>query len=256
MGDEAERFGRGMSGLGARCATDRAPTNSTITSRCRNFGSFVALSSLVAPRLDVSQAGTAIAKSPATHHATTDWVGRGTAVNTRSRQMISGLVLSALGCALFIAGCSDDSTSSNGPAQSGNGGNANPQSGAGGAHAGAGGATAGTGGAHAGAGGAHAGTAGTASGGKDQAGAEAGAGAGAVNAGAGGEGAGCTGSAPECRGLDLHGCCGIDPYGPATCENGEWVCSLFGSTAIAAPGCNGSYCQYSAGSAGAAGAGG
>ena len=246
-----------MSALGARCATDRPPTSSTITSRSGHFqqlcGHFIARRA--APRREPSRHGHCNDPCHTSHHHRLGGT-KGCAMNTRSRQMISGLVLSALGCAFFIAGCSDDATSSNGPAQSGSGGNANPQGGAGGAHAGTGGAHAGTGGAHAGAGETEAGAGGTEAGGAHQAGAEAGAGAGAPSAGAGGEGGVCTGSAPECRGLDLQGCCGRDPYGPATCENGEWVCSLFGSTAIAAPGCNGTYCQYSAGSAGAAGAGG
>jgi hypothetical protein len=201
--------------------------------------------------------------------------GRGTMI-MRNKPIISGLVSSALACMLSLAGCSGDVTSSNGAARGGSGGIAKVQSGAGGAKAGAGGMASGGAG-HAGVGvGAGAGTAGTGAGaagtgagagaagagaGAGAAGAGAGAGAGAAGAGAGAAGtgaagtAGCTGSAPQCRGFDLRMCCGQDPYGPATCENGEWMCSLFGSAPVAAPGCNGRYSCTQA-SAGAAGEGG
>lgn len=74
-------------------------------------------------------------------------------------------------------------------------------------------------------------------------GGQAGAGGQAGEGGAGqaGDGAGgaveCAGQAPNCFGADLQTCCGQDPAGPATCENGQWLC--FG---VAAPGCNGQSC--------------
>jgi hypothetical protein len=48
---------------------------------------------------------------------------------------------------------------------------------------------------------------------------------------------GCTGTAPNCFGNDTSMCCGQDPSGQATCENGAWMCG-----AAAAPGCNGTSC--------------
>ncbi len=41
----------------------------------------------------------------------------------------------------------------------------------------------------------------------------------------------CNGDAPECRGANLQECCGNDPYGPATCEDGKW----YAPSAILAP---------------------
>jgi hypothetical protein len=48
---------------------------------------------------------------------------------------------------------------------------------------------------------------------------------------------GCTGSAPNCFGNDDQACCGQDPSGPATCENGAWMCG-----SALAPGCSGTKC--------------
>ena len=91
----------------------------------------------------------------------------------------------------------------------------------------------------------------------------AGAAAGAAGAmvgsgGSGGAQAACAGTAPTCRGTDLSQCCGQDPYGVATCQNGMWMCSLFSATPVPAPGCNGQSCflQGTAGTAGTAGTGG
>ncbi|HEY5373767.1 MAG TPA: hypothetical protein VIK01_08765 [Polyangiaceae bacterium] len=78
---------------------------------------------------------------------------------------------------------------------------------------------------------------------------------GGANAGAGEAGLSeCFGNAPQCRGTNLTQCCGNDPYGPATCHSGKWLCSLGQSPAVAAPGCNGHICGQQIG--GQAGAGG
>jgi hypothetical protein len=65
-------------------------------------------------------------------------------------------------------------------------------------------------------------------------------------------GSSCSGSAPACRGTDGRGCCANDPYGTATCRDGEWMCSFSGGPWITAPGCNGQSCTFGFG--GAAGA--
>jgi hypothetical protein len=63
----------------------------------------------------------------------------------------------------------------------------------------------------------------------------------------------CNGIAPECRGANLQMCCGNDPYGPATCQNGKWMCSIGGSPWVPAPGCNSHICGLPFGEAGAGG---
>ena len=55
---------------------------------------------------------------------------------------------------------------------------------------------------------------------------------------------GCTGSAPNCFGNDDQLCCGQDPSGIATCQNGAWMCG-----SAAAPGCNGNKCLQPGGDA-------
>jgi hypothetical protein len=72
-------------------------------------------------------------------------------------------------------------------------------------------------------------------GGRDAAGGTIG--AGGDDSSLGGTGSGCQGQAPLCFGSDVQKCCGNDPAGSATCENGEWSCS-----GAAAPGCNGTQC--------------
>jgi len=57
---------------------------------------------------------------------------------------------------------------------------------------------------------------------------------------------GCTGPAPNCFGNNDQLCCGQDPSGIATCQNGAWMCG-----SVAAPGCNGSKCLQLGGDASA-----
>lgn len=61
----------------------------------------------------------------------------------------------------------------------------------------------------------------------------------------------CEGNAPDCFGTlsgDLQQCCPEDPLGPATCENGAWMCG-----SVPAPGCNGQHCAGQTGLDGQAG---
>jgi hypothetical protein len=49
--------------------------------------------------------------------------------------------------------------------------------------------------------------------------------------------AGCAGTRPNCFGTNTQACCGQDPYGPASCVGGAWLCGT-----APAPGCNGTSC--------------
>jgi hypothetical protein len=48
----------------------------------------------------------------------------------------------------------------------------------------------------------------------------------------------CSGSPPLCFGTNLAQCCGNDPYGQATCQDGQWLCR-----GVPAPGCSGTQCM-------------
>ena len=198
------------------------------------------LAGSTAPRRDLNVFGTSIASyhfdASLAARRRGDQVGF---MNTHGRQLVSGLVATVLGSVLLLPACSDKATSSDGAAHGGSGGS-RADSGAGGGKAGAGGGKAGAGGVKAGAGGADTGPGG----------ADPGTGGGLAAAGA--AAGDCIGSPPYCRGTNLRDYCGMDPYGPATCENGAWMCSLFGSAPVAAPGCNGRY-RSAPGLAGAAG---
>jgi len=132
----------------------------------------------------------------------------------RTKQLFFSLVSGALACAVILPGCSDNSGSTNS--------NTNGGSSAGG------------------------------SGGVSGKGGGAGKGGSGATAGVGGT-TGCSGAAPACRGLDLKHCCEQDPFGPAVCQTGKWICSLPGSTPVAAPGCNGQLCGIEFGGAGGQG---
>jgi hypothetical protein len=151
-------------------------------------------------------------------------------VKKRTKQLLSALASSAFACAVMLPGCSgSDVATSPSPA----GASAcicdSAPLGGGGSSAGAGGRTAGAGGL---------------SGGRAN-----------TDTDAGADGLSeCNGIAPECRGTNLQTCCGNDPYGPATCTNGKWLCSIpSGAPPVPAPGCNGRICGLPFGEAGAGG---
>jgi hypothetical protein len=149
-------------------------------------------------------------------------------VKTQTRQLFTAFAASALVSAMILPGCSGSAGSTKPSSGAGAGGGSN-----GGTNASGGGGTAGALGRPAGAGGVSVG------------GPYADAGEGGLSE--------CAGNAPLCRGLDVQQCCGQDPYGPATCQNGKWMCSLFNSAAVEAPGCNGQFCGQPLGEGGAGG---
>ena len=129
-------------------------------------------------------------------------------MNKRTRQLLSALASSAFAFAAILPGCSGSDTSTNLSSSGASG------LGRGGDSAGAVGRP-------------------TGEGGLLTVGANAAAGAGGLFE--------CNGIAPECYGWDLQSCCGNDPYGPAICQGGEWVCSFsqidpdYSGTSHAAP---------------------
>jgi hypothetical protein len=65
--------------------------------------------------------------------------------------------------------------------------------------------------------------------------------------------AGCSGTAPFCYGGGPWTCCSATPIETADCVNGAWMCSVFGSSYVPVPGCNGTTCvEPDAGCAGTA----
>jgi hypothetical protein len=150
-------------------------------------------------------------------------------VKKHTRQLFSALASSAFASAAILPGCSGSDVSTTLSPGGGAGANSNGAA----SGLGRGGGSAGTVGRPAGAGG-------LASGGGNE------------DAGSNGLSE-CNGVAPQCRGTNLQECCGNDPYGPATCQNGKWLCSLFDSPAVPAPGCNSHICGGPFGEAGAGG---